>query len=56
MKRMGNNQWPLMFDASLDEGRTSEKWLLQLREYECKCETSSAHLLEVIRVYLVVRF
>ena len=28
MKRMGNNQWPLMFGVSLDGGRTSEKWLL----------------------------
>ena len=28
MKRVGNNQWPLMFDASLEGGRISEKWPL----------------------------
>ena len=26
MKRMGNYQWPFTLDASLDGGRTSEKW------------------------------
>ena len=31
MKRVGDNQWPLMFDASLDGGRTSEKWLFYER-------------------------
>ena len=30
MKRVGNNQWQLMFGASLDGERTSEKWPLQL--------------------------
>ena len=28
MKRMDNYQWPLTLDASLDSGRTSEKWPL----------------------------
>ena len=28
MKRMGNYQWPLMLDGSLDGGRTTEKRLL----------------------------
>ena len=28
METVGNNHWPLMFDASLDRERTSEKWPL----------------------------
>ena len=28
MKRVGNKQWPLLFDASRDGGGTSEKWPL----------------------------
>ena len=31
MKRVGNNQWPLMFDALLDGGRASEKWPQSVR-------------------------
>ena len=34
MKRVGNNQWPLMCDASLDCGRPSEKWpRLELEQF-----------------------
>ena len=31
MKRVGNNNWPLLFDALLDGGRTSEKWREEYR-------------------------
>ena len=52
MKRMGNYQWPLMPDASLDSGCTSEKWPLAKEAHEVTPGNLTSFVLDFLAIIL----